>query len=437
MTTIFRGTIIHSTSLKSLEILENGWLAVGKNGRIAKLSATPITDTNLTEGAKFVDLAPSQFLMPGFVDTHTHAPQYAFVGTGFGMPLLDWLNTYTFPVEAKFSDTDFARHHYTKAVKRFLKNGSTTVAYYGTIHRDACLVLCDAVQAAGQRALVGKVNMDRNSPDYYRESDAKESLAETRRFVEAVLARNHDRITPCITPRFAITCTSELMRGLGEMAKEYKLPIQTHISENDAEIEFTCSLEPQFDSYTAIYEGHGLLTDRAIMGHGIHLEESELRAFQRTGAAISHCPNSNFSIKSGILNLRRLLDKGIRVGLGTDVAGGSSPSMLDCIRRALDASHAKSFIEKNEPVTLEEMFFLATQGGADTLGLGDQVGNFTSGKRFDALVIDLDVQGSPIDWNSSDSAKDQFQKFLFIGDDRNVRDIFVDGQHVLRDGLSP
>ncbi|KAJ3088904.1 hypothetical protein HK102_007669, partial [Quaeritorhiza haematococci] len=243
-------------------------------------------------------LKPRQFLLPGFVDTHIHAPQYVYTGTGYDLPLMQWLEKYTFPRESAFSSPTYARKSYTQSVKRSLRCGTTTACYYATIHLPACKILTEVIRQCGQRAFIGKVNMDRNSPDFYIE-ERESSVKETREFVDFVLGLGDERVTPIITPRFVPTCSAELMQALGDIAREKNLPIQSHLCENPSEIEFVKTLHPECSSYTDVYRTYGLLTDRSVMAHCVYLTDEEVAMIKDYDAGIAHCPNSNFSLQSG------------------------------------------------------------------------------------------------------------------------------------------
>lgn len=346
---------------------------------------------------------------------------------------MDWLNRYTFPVEARCSDAGFARETYERAVRRCLSLGTTTCSYFGTIHLEASKILCEVVGALGQRALIGKVNMDRNAPGYYIEGTA-ESLAATREFVEHVKGLNNPLVMPIITPRFVPTCTSELMTGLGEIARDYDLHIQSHVSENVKEIEWVRELHPEEDSYVGVYRRYGLLTRKTVLAHGCHLTGREIEMMRECGAGISHCASSNFSLGSGVARVRQLEAAGVAVGLGTDVAGGASSSMLDALRQALSASAVVSYMDSQAGEaaaevrhTPAECFYLATLGGARVLRLDDQIGTMDVGKAFDALVVEIS-NGKAFDIFPGDSDEDKFSKWLMLGDDRNIKHVYVQGK---------
>lgn len=439
----YKCNVVHSVALNQLEILQPGLVGVDQDGKITfllDLNKHPLA--NAPRYDELVDLG-DKLLVPGFVDGHAHAPQYSFIGVGMHLPLLDWLEKYTFPYESKFECVKYARSVYSKAVKRHLFNGTTTCSYFATIHLEACKVLTDIIDDLGQRGYVGKVNMDRNCSEPLLE-DTQTSIQHTREFVDYVHGKQNSLLTPVITPRFVPSTTSKLMNALAEISREHepKLPVQSHLSENRAEISWVKSMHPECESYAAVYDDHGLLHDRSYMAHCIWCSKDEREILRSRQTAVIHCPNSNFSLSSGVLNVRRLIKEGIKVGLGTDVSGGYSTSMLDAIRQAVIASklvsigNGSAHEEEDTEVALTyaEAFHLATVGGAESLGLADKVGNFLVGKEFDALVVNPYSDNSPIDeaHDVSEAADvlQTFQKFLFLGDDRNIETIFVRGKKV-------
>ncbi|XP_043096688.1 guanine deaminase [Puntigrus tetrazona] len=433
---VFGGTLVHSTPRSAVEILQNCVLGVDDKGKIAFIEK----DQDVVSLSKKWDFETSdikrlgqyEFLMPGMVDTHIHASQYSYTGTALDLPLLEWLNTYTFPVEAKYKDLDFANNVYTKVVRRTLKNGTTTACYFATIHTDASLLLGELADRFGQRALVGKVCMDCNSAvPQYKESPS-ECKEETDRFIKELLKKEYPNVKPVVTPRFAPSCSSSLLTELGKIANNNKLRVQSHISENKEELELVKTLFPGCKSYTDVYLKHNLLTDRTVMAHGCYLTDEELEIFHETGSAISHCPNSNISICSGMLNVRNVLNHKVKLGLGTDVAGGYSPSMLDAMRRTLDTSKALTIQDpQHKTLSFEEVFRLATLGGSEALSLDDQIGNFVVGKDFDALRVNVCIPDGPIDLFPGEGPKVILEKFLNLGDDRNISEVYVAGRQVV------
>ncbi|KAF2075595.1 hypothetical protein CYY_003100 [Polysphondylium violaceum] len=437
---IFKGTVIHSLKIDHVEILPNSLLGVnGNNGKIEFLKSnindfegellSLEKDYQIDKNQDIVDLG-NKFIIPGFIDTHAHAPQYHNAGTGTDLPLLKWLEKYTFPVESRFKDLEFAKNVYSKVVDRMLKNGTTTVCYYATLHLPASKLLADIVGQRGQRAFIGKVCMDRHSPDHYVESTA-DSIKDTREFVDTILAAGNPLVQPIVTPRFAPSCTDELMTQLGQLAQEKNTMIQSHLSENLDEVAWVKSLYPTLPSYTHVYKHFNLLNNKTIMAHAIHLSDSEISLIKQCEAGISHCPTSNFTLSSGCLDTRKILEAGVKLGLGTDVSGGFHPSILYVIKDAIKSSNHHHFNNAQyKPLSFEEAFYLATVGGSQVCGLQDTIGNFLVGKEFDAQIIDPYVANGPFDVFEADSLKDIFQKFIFLGDDRNVSDVYVKGNKI-------
>ncbi|KAJ5569513.1 uncharacterized protein N7459_008943 [Penicillium hispanicum] len=444
----FHGTVVHSKSLDEIEILENCFVLVDKSGKIQELQANVHADqinAIVSDQGYAPDVFPvkylqrGEFLCPGFVDTHNHAPQWAQRGVGRGISLLDWLNKVTFAHEAKFADPEYARRMYASCVAGFIQQGITTASYYGSHHGEATRILADVCLDKGQRALVGKCNMNRNAPDWYRDSSVADSLRETRELIQHVrnLDPDSNLVKPILTPRFAISCESEILRGLGTIATENPdLPIQTHFNEAQQEIQFTKQLFPEFQTEAELYAKFGLLNERSVLAHCIFLEKGEMDTLQRLRCGVAHCPIANITMQEFMVApVREYLRRGIKVGLGTDSGGGYSSSILDAMKQAFIVSNARHMLTQGQdaPLTLAEGFFLATVGGAQVCGLDDKVGNFAIGKEFDALEIhtmDLDRPGvmSPVE--EEDSMLVIFEKWLMTGDDRNIAKVYVRGRSI-------
>lgn len=385
-----------------------------------------------------------------YSDTHIHASQYPNAGIFGKSTLLDWLNTYTFPLEASLADAAKARKVYSRCISRTLSHGTTTAAYYATISVSSTNLLADLCLAAGQRAFIGRVCMDTMAPDYYKDVSPEAAIADTITTIDHIksIDPTYDIVSPIITPRFAPSCTSELLMGLGKLAKEANLPVQTHISENSGEIALVKELFPKHDHYTATYDDHGLLGSRTILAHAVHLSDDERTMISERKAKISHCPVSNSSITSGAARVRWLLEAGIDVGLGTDMSGGYSPSILEAVRQSLLVSRHVAMNPdhgENAKLSVEEVLYLATRGGAKCVGLEKKVGGFEVGMEWDAQLIAMsqvsdegtlaegeygaadlgmtDVFG----WETWD---EKLAKWVFAGDDRNTRAVWVKGRLV-------
>lgn len=428
---------MHCLGLKQFEMVERAAIGVNESGSIvfvAKSEEETLAALKTHQSHTIVDLG-SKFITPGFVDTHCHAPQYVFCGLGTGVPLLEWLAKYTFNYESQFKEVSFAQKVYPKVVSQLLRQGSTTVSYFATIHLEATKELHKICAKAGQRALVGKVCMDRNSPPHYIEASTGESLADTKAFIEYCASEGNGLVKPTITPRFAITCSDELLKGLGDLASQYDCHVQSHLNENKGEIAFTSELFPG-KSYTQVYADSGLLTKKTVMAHCVHMPDAEMDLLREKGASIAHCPTSNSSMFSGLCHVRNALDKGVKVGLGTDIAGGYAVSMLSTIRDALSVSSAVQTSarpdtkEAQAGLSFQEAFYLSTLGGAEALALEHTIGNFVVGKDFDALVVDINAPGTVIDCFGDETILNHFEKFIYLGDDRNIEHVFVKGKRV-------
>jgi guanine deaminase len=379
------------------------------------------------------------------LDTHIHASQYPNAGIFGTSTLLSWLQTYTFPLEASLADPTKAHRVYTRAIRSTLSHGTTTAAFYATLHVDSTNLLASLCLAAGQRAFIGRCNQDSHlHPDYYRDFSAQSALDDTHKTIGYCRSIDPEGkiVQPIITPRFAPSCTKDLLYGLGKMAKDDPtIRIQTHISENTSEVALVKDLFPESPSYAAVYDEVGLLTDRTILAHAVHLTDDERALVKKRDAKISHCPPSNSSLGSGLCHVRKYLDDGITVGLGTDVSGGYSASILEAARQAAMVSRLVGFHENTEgpKLTVPEILYLATKGGAKVVGLEDKIGGFEKGMEWDAQVIELDGVGDggeqgdvggQCDFFGWESWEDTVAKWFYGGDDRNVRAVYVAGRLV-------
>ena len=415
-----------------------------------QLSSIAVAKGFALQNTQIIDLrstaSRSRFLFPGFIDTHTHAPQYPNTGLFGRSTLLDWLETYTFPMESSFSDIERAKLVYPRVVDRMLSNGTTCAAYHATIHVEATNYLVDVCKARGQRALVGRVCMDRMAPEHYRDESTEAAVRKSKSCIEH--ARKVDPegalVRPVVTPRFAPSCKEETLLAMGELAGREQTWIQTHMSENPKEIELVHELFPHAKDYASVYDENKLLTDKTILAHVIHFSEDELQLLRRRGAKVNHCPASNTCLASGVCPVRRLLKAGVEVSLGTDMSGGYSPSILEMARQAMSVSrHIAMSGEEEAKLSVEEALYLATMGGAKSVGLEEVVGTFDESKHFDAVCVGLD--NVTLDTTSHDVANgplgpadifawqnwnEKITKWLYCGDDRNVERVWVKGKQV-------
>ncbi|KAE8355088.1 hypothetical protein BDV28DRAFT_129685 [Aspergillus coremiiformis] len=479
---VFVGTFVHlprSTS-NALAIQQGALWVSTADGRIKGTDWTVVTEGDLRALLKEKSWIPedapryksgtrvkivqareeqNEFFFPGFIDTHIHAPQYPNNGLFGSTTLLDWLKEYTFPMEASFGSSlanipsPRAYRVYNQVVSRTLANGTTFASYFATIHVSATNLLAALCKKRGQRALIGRVCMDNPnfSEPYYIDPSAKESIELNKEVISYIQSIDPQGtlIKPIITPRFALTCTPKAMQGLADLAAAYEPPlhIQTHISENTLEIDDVRSQFPAAKSYADVYDTYGLLTPRTILAHGVHLSPDEQDLIHHRGAKISHCPASNSALGSGICPVRKLLDKGITVGLGTDVSGGYSPSILEAVRQACLVSrllrHVGTANETDDGkklvLSVEEALYLATRGGAAVVNMEDDIGGFDVGMLWDAQLIHLgrflpackyDNGNSQVDVFGWETWQEKVHKWVWSGDDRNVKSVWVGGNLV-------
>lgn len=411
-----KGHVVYTPTPDKFEILENSWL-VQLNGVVRGVHKELPYGFH-GEQEDFGDC----LIIPGFVDLHFHAPQFQNCGLGLDMELLPWLETYTFPEESKYQDPDYARRLYRSVARAIWRNGTTRVVLFSTLHKNGTEILMETFHKAGLGAYVGKVNMDRNSPPILCETTADSLKATEELLVE--YANRYPLVKPIVTPRFVPTCSGELMSKLGELAAKYNAPIQSHLSENIGEIFWVKDLHPESKNYADVYDAMGLMGDRTIMAHCVHNEDAEIALMARKGVYAAHCPNANYNLSSGIAPIRKFLNAGVRVGLGTDIGAGHKVSIANVMSQAVQASKMKWLEDKSLPaLTTPEVFYLGTKGGGSYFG---KVGSFEAGYDMDALVIDDSSLGE----KEGRSVAERLQRFIYCGDDRNIVKRYVRGQFV-------
>ena len=377
---VLRGNVCYSVSPREVSCTERGYL-VCIDGRSAGVFA------ELPEryaGLPLVDCG-DQLVIPGMSDIHVHAPQYAFRGLGMDLELLDWLNTHTFPEEAHYVDLEYADRAYGIFADDLRRSPTTRAVVFGTLHVPATELLMDRLEATGLVTYVGKVNMDRNGGEGLEEG-TDQSASDTRAWLADVAGR-YERTRPILTPRFTPSVTDELMAELAKIRDEFGLPVQSHLSENPSECGWVKELCPWSTCYGDAYDHFGMLGEKTVMAHCIYSDATETELLRRTGTYVAHCPQSNAQLASGIAPIRRYLDLGMNVGLGTDVAGGANLSMFRCMADAVAASKLRwRLVDQHlAPLSTQETLWLATVGGGSFFG---RVGSFAEGYELDALVLD-------------------------------------------------
>ena len=378
---------------------------------------------HLPAGLTITHYGSDSLISAGFLDSHVHFPQTPMIA-GFGEQLLDWLNTYTYPTERKFSDKDFARSVAQVFLRECLKNGITTSCVYCTVFPQSVDALFEEAEKLGMRIAAGKVLMNRNAPDYLLDT-TQSGYDDSKALIGKWHGRN--RLLYAITPRFAATSTPDQLESAGALWNEHPdCLMQTHVSENKGEIAWVKELFPQHRSYLGVYDHHKLCRPRAVFGHGIHLDDDEMQCLHLAGSAIAHCPTSNSFLGSGRFNLHRAVhkDRPVRVGLGTDLGAGTSFSVL----LTLNEAYKTAQLNQNK-LTAGLAYYLATRGTANAMYLDDKVGSIAPGMEADIVV--LDMKSTPIIEYRMQYAKD-FEEALFIqmtmGDDRAVQATYVAGE---------
>ncbi|MBY9077436.1 guanine deaminase [Paenibacillus sp. HN-1] len=441
---VFQGTAYTSKSSKEVEVLEDHLFCVNDDGMIERVVAPGDPDYRTIEDTHQVRrLAEGQYLLPGFIDLHVHAPQWAQAGLALDVPLYEWLHTHTFPLESKFSDLEFAADVYQDLVGTLLANGTTTALYFATVHKEASLLLAEICANKGQRGLVGKVVMDdpEQNPDYYRDTDTETALAETEQFIRKVkeLAKSVKQgVYPVVTPRFIPSCTDEALKGLGELAAKYDVHIQSHCSESDWAHDYVQKRCGKHDA--AALHDFGLLGQKSVMAHCNFLDDADADLFARTGTAIGHCPLSNAYFANAVLPLARWMDKGVEIGLGTDISAGYTPSLYDNARQAVISSRmledgvdtALPADRRGVPesrITIDEAFYLATAGGGEALSL--PIGRLAEGCAWDVQIIDMAAGGAKLPGlGGRDSKRDLFQRIMYLCRPEHIREVWVQGEIV-------
>jgi guanine deaminase len=442
----FLANALHAPLRGQIEYLADALIVVNADGAIGAVHRSGSSDWDAVAASHraagtLITLPPGHYLLPGFVDLHVHAPQWPQLGLALDLPLEEWLQKCTFPLEARFSDLAFAHAAYESMVDALLANGTTTALYFASIHLAATQVLADICLRRSQRALIGRVAMDNpdQCPDFYRDDSAQAAEADTREFIRYVraLSGNDGLILPVITPRFIPSCTDGLLSRLGLLAQETGCHVQTHCSESDWAHAFV--LERCGVTDTAALERFGLLSRRTILAHGNFIGDADAATIIAKGAGIAHCPLSNVYFSDAVFPLRRMLERGVHVGLGTDISGGASPSILENARHAVIASRSLesgvdptlSRSQRRSPgsrIDAPTAFWLATAGGGIALDL--RVGLFREGYQFDAVVIDPATRSSNLRLEEGAGPDEVLQKIVYHGARANIVETWVANRRV-------
>jgi len=411
---VLKGNIIYTKTKDKFEIHDQSYIVI-ESGKVEGIYDC------LPEGYKEEEVEDygEAIIIPSFIDLHIHGPQFIQRGIGMNLELIDWLNHYTFMLEGRFADVNYAKKVYPGFVQSLYDHGTLRSVIFGTVHDESNRYLVEALKAKGLSAYVGKVNMNQNAPISLSETSVR-SIRETEAFIQDYEA--DPLVKPVITPRFAPSCTEDLLKGLGDLSVKYHVPVQSHLSENRDEVAWVKDLFPGYASYSDVYFSNNLLgQEKTLMAHAIYLEEAEIPMLKSKNVFLVHCPFSNMNLASGIMPLTKYLDLGLQIGLGSDVGGGHEMAMNKTMAAAIQCSKMR-YVEHGERILGEaEAFWLSTNVNGKFFG--DQVGSFEEGYMFDALVIKdpdpLMVTLTPLE---------QLQRFIYCGRPDNILARYLEGK---------
>lgn len=413
----YKGNVIYSKSKDVLIIKENSYILVtdGVVKEICNQLPYGFPKDNI------IDFG-NKLIIPGFCDMHVHAPQFLQRGIGMDRELLDWLNTYTYPNEAKFNNKDHARRVYTLFVDELLRQGTLHVNCFPSIHYEASEILFDILEQRGLFAFTGKLNMDQNSPEYYIE-DTEQSIIDTERFVKQ--HHKSGNVKAAIVPRFTITCSEKLLAGLGSLSEKYGVPVHSHMCEAINEMKVVKELFPKYKNGAEIFYKNNLLGQRpTIMAHCIFMDDDVLKLMKNPNCMAVHCPDATANINAGgIMPVKKLLKMGINLAIGSDIGSGASMSIARGIASTIEHSKIRNMFDPQwEAVNLKEAFYMATRSGGRYF---KNVGAFEEGYFFNALVIDDSNM-----YSEDITPLERLERFCYVGDDRNICMRYIMGKEV-------
>lgn len=416
----YRGNILFTPFKENFSVIPFGYVLVNDAGYVDSVySADEFPkDKNL----EIIDLG-NQLLIPAMNDMHVHAPQFANMGLAMDMPLLPWLNNYTFPEEAKFADLEYAATVYHNFVYSLWLHGTMRASIFATIHISSTLLLADIFHKAGMGAYVGLVGMDRNAPENLCNQPI-DFVRDMGLLIQHLLA--YPLVQPILTPRFIPSCSPTLLLEISKLVEQYQLPIQSHLSENRNEIAWVKQLEPDTTCYSQAYNKYGLFNRDTLMAHCVHPTEADIQLLVDKQVSVVHCPTSNCNLSSGIAPIRQLIERGIDVVLGSDIAGGNDLSIFHVMRSAIQMSKLRySEYPEQLPLTLPEVFYMATKAGGKFFG---KVGSFEPGYAFDALVIDDTLING---YFANMNCQQRLERFIYMGNEGMITKRFCQGNEIV------
>lgn len=420
---IIKGDFAYSADSKRIQTYEDNYL-VCENGISKGIFA------QLPEQYRDMEILDysGKLIIPGMVDLHLHAPQFAFRGMHMDEELLEWLKKYTFTEEARYADLEYAHKAYAMFAETMKNSATTRASIFATMHRPSTVILMDEMEKTGLVSYVGKVNMDRDAPETILDASADMSAYNTFGWINETVNR-YERTFPILTPRFIPSCSNALLGELKEIVHTYKIPIQSHLSENPGEVELVHKLMPDSEFYGEGYAKFDLFGKYAktIMAHCIYSTEKEVELMKENEVYVAHCPSSNMNLCSGIAPIRKYLDLGLHIGLGSDVAAGESESIFGEIRAAIAVSklYTRYVDEASRPLTFPEAFYLATLSGGSFFG---KVGSFENGYEMDAVVLDDELELHPQEL----SVSERLERSIYLRTDKNhIYAKFVRGVQII------
>lgn len=425
---VLRGNICQTRTPKELEVYEDGCVVCVGGVSKGIFASVPEEYRNL----EVVDYG-DKLIFPGMTDLHIHAPQYSFRGMCMDLELMDWLNRYTFPEEEKYEDLDYAKRAYSIFVDSLRKGATTRACVFATCHRPAAELLMEMMEKSGLASYVGKVNMDRGASAALLEESAEKSACATIEWLDRVKDK-FVRTRPILTPRFVPCCSGNLMGELHKIQTAYGVPVQSHLSESHGEMELVKRLYPDNRFYGDVYNQYGMFGHnsdnnsevKTVMAHCVWSSDEEVELMRKNGVYVAHCPASNMNLASGIAPIRKYLDLGLRVGLGSDIAGGHSDSIFRAVTDAVQLSkmYFRMVNQSVKPIVFSEAFYMATKGGGEFFG---KVGSFEAGYELDAVVLDDSVLPHPQEL----TLKERVERAVYLSlDQRGITAKYVAGEKI-------
>lgn len=417
----FKGNIIYTKIPEKFEVTEQGYILVDDEGIITDL-VKELPDNFPKEQ---VEDFGNSMIIPGFTDLHLHPNQYPNNGLGYDYELMEWIERYATPVTELYREEAVARKIIAKLIEDLWKYGILHSVQFGPLDLKTNDILFEMMIQSGLCCYLGK-----NHTDYKKDKHEVESTKDSMQAALYLINKwegKSNRVHYIMTPSFVPGCSEEIMKWTGEMARKYHFPLQSHLDENKKEVAMVLERFKECDSYGQVYQKFNIFGNdiKTVMAHCIHTTEDEIHALRYSGVYVAHCPHSNCNLSSGIMPLRRYLDEGIKVGIGSDISAGHTLNMMDNMRAAMEMSKVLYVEEGKRPLSTSEAFYLATKGGGEFFG---KTGSFEEGYFFDALIVEDDALINIKD----NSLENRVERFIYTADDRQIKKRFIEGKEVLK-----